>query len=257
MAWVVVALEFPYLTYNPALSIIDPRNMKTKPPTFRSVTRMTVAEKIEDLSIIGEIDQMLLDGINCKDVTNFIQLGLEELTDVKPMVLQKELRLRRARLRKKAEESESELGSDQVMFDERPAAVIPNEGRAPVVLAHNRYMKITKGMDRLIELEALYLAQRDRLDSLVRKEKELGFPFEITGREFLVAAKFLELHGKEERALQALDSGLSNDMLDIRGYSEETAEVLSKPDSRRRVISIVERLKRLKGGKGIPEASGE
>jgi hypothetical protein len=219
--------------------------MKTKPPVFGKPHSMTIAEKIEELSVIDDIDDMLREGLSCNDVAKFIQFGLEELTDVKSAVLKKELlRRRKEVLRVKP----------RPVYDERLAAIIPEKNRKPSVLSYKRYEKTTKAMDRLIELEALYLSQRDRLDYLVEKEMEHGYPFEMTGREFLVAAKFLELHGKEERAiLEAAGIGLAHDKLDIKGYSEETSEVLQKPDSRRRVVSIVERLKRVKGGKEIPE----
>jgi hypothetical protein len=213
----------------------------------RVPSHVTVAERIEDLPVINDIDEMLLEGVSSGDVAKFIKLGLEELLDVKESTLNTELKRRRSRLR--------EQPQPQVVDEnERLAAVVPPGRRKPALLSRSKYVRISKAMDRMIELEALYLAQRDRLDYLIEKEIDLGFPFEMTGREFLVAAKFLELHGKEERELLKLtNDGPAHEKLDIRGYSEETARTLRKPDSRRRVVSIVERLKRVKGGVDIPE----
>lgn len=226
--------------------------MKTAPPDFSKDSRLTIAQRLTELSVIDDVDDMLRDGISVGDVAKFIQLGLEELTDVKQNTLAKVLGQRRKAIMEA-------LPSQPV--DPRLAAIIPTEGRRVAVLSRNQYMQTVKAMDRLIELEALYLAQRDRLDTIITKEIELGFPFEMTDRTVLTAAKLLELHGKQEKELlDRIGDGPSHEKLDLKGYSEETAATLRKPDSRRRVVSIVERLKRVKGGVTIPElaeASGE
>jgi hypothetical protein len=206
---------------------------------------MTISERIGEMSVINEIDEMLSDGISCGDVAKLIQLGHEEMVDVKTKCLSNALAKRR----------HSVLGlRPKVPIDDRMASIIPTEGRRPGMLSRNQYISAHKMMDRLIELEALYLAQRDRIDSLIEKEKELGYPFEMTDRSMLTAAKLLELHGKLEKdLLDRIGGGPSDEKLDLKGYSEETARVLQKPDSRRRVVSIIERLKRVKGGVEIPE----
>lgn len=221
--------------------------MKTKPPDFRDCCKLTIAQRLSELSVIGDIDDMLRDGVSCADVAKFIQLGLEELTDVKAVSLQNVLAKRRDDL----------VVESQVVLDPRLAEILPDTGRMPTYLARRQYVTQHKMMDRLIEMEALYLAQRDRLDAIIHKEIELGFPFEMTDRSMLTAAKMLELHGKlETEILGRVGDGAVNEKLDLKGYSEETARTLRKPDSRRRVISIVERLKRVKGGVEIPELPG-
>ena len=225
--------------------------MKTKPPSFRRDFKLTVAQRLSELSIIDDIDEMLRDGISTGDVAKFIQLGLEELLDVKVNTLGKVLGQRRKDI----------MPVKSNVLDDRLSAIIPVEGRGVAQLSRNQHVVINKAMDRLVELEALYLAQRDRIDTMIEKEKDLGFPFEMTGREFIVAMKALELHGKQEKELlERIGTGPSHEKLDIEGYSKETSEVLRRPASRRRIISIVERLKRVEGGMDIPElpeASGE
>ena len=226
--------------------------MKTAPPNFRKDSRLTIAQRLSELSIIDDIDDMLRDGVSTGDVAKFVQLGLEELTDVKPNTLGKVLGQRRKAIMDV---------QPKPPVDPRLASIIPAEGRRVAVLSRNQYTQVNKAMDRLIEFEALYLAQRDRLDTIITKEIELGFPFEMTDRTVLTAAKLLELHGKQEKELlERLGDGPSHEKLDLKGYSKETAATLQKADSRRRVVSIVERLKRVKGGVDIPElaeASGE
>jgi len=227
--------------------------MKVAPPDFSKDCRLTVAQRIDELSVVDEIDEMLLDGVSCGDVAKFIQLGLEELEDVSPQYLAIALKKRRDSMVTTVPSTpEDEM---------RLAAVVPTEGRVPAKIARSKYRMATKGMDRLIELESLYLAQRDRLGAIITKEQELGFPFEVTDRVVMAAAKLLELHGQQEKdLLERLGDGPAHEKLDLKGYTKETAETLRKPDSRRRVVSIVERLRRVKGGVSIPqlpEASGE
>ena len=218
----------------------------TDPPTFPS--KQSVADRIAALRSIDDIDEMLLEGSSCGDVAKLIQLGLEELLDVSHDTLARMLRERRSGLQERAKKQQEEGG--------REAAIVPVTGRIAGKLARNQYDRIRKGIERMIELECVYLAARDRVDGLFVKEQELGFPFEMTGREILVLAKLLEQHRKEDEFVRAImGDGLSHEKLDLRGYSEETARVLSKPDSRRRVVSIVERLKRVHGGRDIPELS--
>lgn len=226
--------------------------MKTEPPSFRKDSRLTIAQRLSELSIIDDIDDMLRDGVSTGDVAKFIQLGLEELTDVKTNTLTRSLSTRRKAIMDV---------QPTAPLDPRLAAIIPVQGRRVAQLSRNQYVAVNKSMDRLIELEAIYLAQRDRLDTIIQKEQDLGFPFEMTDRTVLTAVKVLEVHGKQEQELlDRLGDGPSHEALDIKGYSKETAETLQKPDSRRRVVSIVERLKRVGGPKKIPElkeASGE
>jgi hypothetical protein len=227
--------------------------MKTAPPDFRKDSSLTISQRLNELSIIDDVDEMLREGVSTGDVAKFIQLGLEELIDVKAGSLGDAL----ARRRKTIMEVHP-----SPLIDPRLAAIMPvGAARRVACLSRNQYVKTNQGMDRLIELEALYLAQRDRLDNIITKENELGFPFEMTDRTMLTAAKLIELHGNQEKAIfDRLGDGPSHEKLDLKGYSEETAETLQKPDSRRRVVSIVERLKRVKGGRDIPalvEVSGE
>jgi len=215
---------------------------------FRS--KMTIGERIEDLSVIEDIDEMLIEGSSCGDVARFIHDGLEELTDVKLGSLQGALDERRKKLRKSL-----------VPVEEQPAVCYPPSGgntRRIGRLASNQYQRVRKGIDRMIELECSYLAARDRLDMILDKEQDAGFPFEMTGREFVVLGKLLELHGKEhDRVRAAMGDGPAHEKLDLKGYSEETAQVLSNPASRRRVVSIVERLKLVRGGRDIPMSDEE
>jgi len=226
--------------------------MKTLPPSFKKDKTLTVAQRLSELNVIEDIDEMLVDGVSTGDVAKFIQLGLEELVDVKFSTLTNVLAKRRREVLD---------AKPEVVVNERLAAIVPTKGRKPAFLARDQYNKQSMLLDQLIEAQSVYLAQRDRLDWIIQKEQDLGFPFEMTDRTVLTVLKALETYGKIEKELfERLGSGPAHEKLSIEGYSKETSETLQKPDSRRRVVSIIERLKRVKGGAEIPEltkASGE
>jgi hypothetical protein len=95
----------------------------------------------------------------------------------------------------------------------------------------------------MVELEALYLAKRDRIDRWMELESEVGAFSDRLGSEIVNAAKVLGQHFSIAQELGLVEAGDSLKMtLDFKHYSKSTAEVLSKPESRHRVISIVERL---------------
>jgi hypothetical protein len=177
--------------------------------------KLTVRERLVRLTAIDDVDEMLLEGMSARDVAKFIQLGLAELTDVKEQTLV------------------NELGKYNIFGCRRPG-----------VMARDQYRTQRQGIDRMIELESLYLAQRDRVDALMLQEQTEGELCAVTDRAVVAAAKLLEQHCREEQQLlDRAQGGPAHEKLEIHGYSEETAEVLAKPDSRRRVISIVERLR--------------
>lgn len=216
--------------------------------------KLTVSERLVRLTAIDDVDEMLLEGMAVGDVAKFIQLGLGELDDVNERTLANELGNYRKTLDGKVSESKREALAEMVPKDIFGC-------RRPGVMARDQYRAQREGIDRMIELESLYLAQRDRIDALILQEQSMGELCAGTDRAVVAAAKLLEQHSREEQQLfDRAQGGPSHEKLNIHGYSEETAEVLAKPDSRRRVISIVERLRRVRGSRQIPElpeAAGE
>lgn len=67
-----------------------------------------------------------------------------------------------------------------------------------------------------IEIEALYLSMRDRLDMLVELEQSRGMPFSQTGAEFLAAGRLISMHGEIEGNLRdaAVESNQAEDVED-------------------------------------------
>ncbi len=62
-------------------------------------------------------------------------------------------------------------------------------GRRISAVSRAQYLAVKAGVDRLIELESMYLAQRDRIDAIIEKEQELGYPFEMTDRSMITGSQ--------------------------------------------------------------------
>ena len=60
--------------------------------------RVTLAEKIEDLPIINEVDEMILEGVSTTDIAKYIQNTFELLTEVTPNSLRIALDKRKVKL---------------------------------------------------------------------------------------------------------------------------------------------------------------
>ena len=129
-------------------------------------------------------------------------------------------------------------------------------------LAKTMYRRMTRGLDELIELQSMYLSQRDRIGWLMKLEQDSGIPLEPVSDEMDKGRKMLVDLAKIRSELQGGHSQVGGASLDVQGYSRETVAVLSRPESRRRIVSIVERLTRLRveehsGPDTMASASGE
>jgi hypothetical protein len=209
---------------------------------------VTVADRLGDLKSISDIDDMLIEGSSAPDVAKFIHIGLKRLEDVPEVTLVDALKARRTALREEQDED----------FPARNISEDSTRARAPGKLARSVYFQMRRQMDEMIELECLFLSLRDRIDALVEKEAELGVPFEHTHREYLAAAKLLREY-REARIAMEGHGGMDEVSLklSVRGYSQRTRAVLAKPEARRRVFSVIERLSRIAGGRDIPELVGD
>jgi len=208
---------------------------------------VTVADRLGDLKSINDIDDMLLEGSSAPDVARFIHIGLKRLEDVPEQTLVEALKLRRTALREEQEED----------FPARNVSEDSTRARSPGKLARLNYFQMRRQMDEMIELESLFLSLRDRIDALVAKEGEMGVPFEHTHREYLAAAKLLREYREARLAMVGHGMDEVSLKLSVRGYSQRTREVLAKPEARRRVFSVIERLTRIAGGRDIPMLVGD
>lgn len=233
-----------------------------KPP---KVPRASVAKAIENLAFVDDVDTMLIENVSITEVARFIQEDQKQLPNVGRKTLLNELTRRRNIIRDEAdvdatiEESLSgeEEGSDEDEDFVQSASQAFGPKKTNVVnisrLARSAYKRSNVRVRELFELEAIYLAQRYRLDRLIDFESEKQVVLKETGREFVYATDTIEkmISLKEKMGILG-DWDRPHITRDYKGYSEETKQVLQKPEARRRVLSLVERL----GGLGkLPEGA--
>lgn len=242
---------------------------------------------IGNLPFVKTVDLMLMEGTPAVDVAKFIQEDQRALTEVKTVSLANALLRRRDDLRKQASERVAEdskrwfntagnPANDELLDDDEdddgdmddgsepealPGGRVGEVGQMlPSVIAKKIYERhVERGIDELVEVEALYIAQRHRIDRLTRLEAEKGGYIDNLNREFAVAHAMLGLRIEMKKTLGLTDGDQKfREQLDIKGYSEKTQQTLSNPESRHRVVSLVEKLARMEERKRRKEteASG-
>jgi hypothetical protein len=243
----------------------------------------TVAQLIEALPCIRTIDTMLLEGAAGADVAKFIHDDQSMLLDIAPKLLTNTLLKRRAKLKADAvkqfeeqtkdwltnikpepdDEEDGEEADDEKSEDdgEEDGAVenldgvldmlglpmLPDQAKKILPSAFSReiYKRTQGGIDEIIELEALYMTQRARIDRLVQVEGVKGGYIENIYKEMNSASDLLMKRVAVREKLGQIDGDSKfREQLDVAGYSKETTAVLAVAESRHRVISIMERIRR-------------
>jgi hypothetical protein len=121
---------------------------------------------------------------------------------------------------------------------------------------------VNNGLDELNELERLYRLQMKRVEIDVGNEEKINKLFPTTGREIFVAMKLLKQSADLKMDLGLLKrqlgevSVVGENAAEISSrYNDETVgQVLTDPDSRRKVFGMVTTLLRL-GGKADIDAA--
>lgn len=210
--------------------------------------KLSVVEQIALLSCIEEVDQMLLGEATTADIARFIQIERGELTDVNERTVAKALGDRRRDLLMEASaiveaDEEADDGETAAMQD----AIRP---RMPGAIARGAYRKMRLGMDALIELESLYLSARDRIGAIMEWEADNQRFYGDMHKEFATAAGIIEKHAKLSTELGGLGGQDRFSMrLDIKGvrhrHGATIADVLAKPESRHKVLALLDQLRDL------------
>lgn len=257
-----------------------------------SSRRPGAREHIANLPFVKTVDQMLLEGVSCPDVAKFIQDDQGALDDFSADTLAEALRDRRDELRKAAgppaeserrwfdrdtpeeQDDEDNLGAQarkgakvftlhqgggrKGKGDSGGSKIPSNENYErplPSSFARNLYKKLGKGIEELVESEALYLSQRARIDRLSDIEYESNGYLESLNRDYGKALDILRARVDIKEKLGLFDGDEKfRETLDIKSYSDKTAEVLNKPESRRRIVSLLERISKMgSGGETTPD----
>jgi len=217
----------------------------------------TVAERVEQLNFIDEVDELLLEGSSASDVARYIQQTMMKLKDVALKTLVKVLTERRKQLKEESDEEE-EL-SIVAMSNAHPASDGPHirinpdtrkiEGdinRSPTSLARVMYDRYVGNFNLLLELESIYLSQRDRISRMMLIEERLGMPLDDLGKEFDIARKLLVAHANVQKSLGLHENPHSSELslsLTLKGMKSklgaDVLDTLKDPQSRHKVLNAL------------------
>jgi len=219
--------------------------MATAKRPARPRAKQKVGKLVEALPFLGEIDEMLIENVPSSIVAQFIQHDKGELTDINPESLANALTVRR----RQKQETDGWWGAPQSTDwgeDDDLRAMIKYR-RLPATpgrVARSLYKRAEGGVKDMLELEASYLVKRDRCDRMLELEALSGAFSDITTRAL---DSMDETLWKRIQAQAKLNQGKPEGIemsLSIKNYSQETMEVLSNPESRHRIMSLLERMTR-------------
>jgi hypothetical protein len=205
--------------------------------------KLSVVEQVDLLPCIREVDEMLLGEATTADVARVIQRDRGLLTDVKEGTLAKALGQRRRDLLLAVSQEAREFAPESAAMQD---AIVP---RIPGAIARGAYERMQTGVDDIIELESMYLSVRDRIGAIMQWEQENERFHGDLHKDFSVATKMIELHAKLKNELGMGGGDRLSVRLDVTGmkskFGATIAEVFAKPESRHRVLSLIDQLKKV------------
>lgn len=196
--------------------------MKRKAP-------VSIEARLVNLPQYEEIREMLLENESPSQITDIIQKEYRQL-----------LEFERSSVRTALVKHRRKIRQDPSNVIETPKT----HRRALSQVVRRRYDGVIQGINRMMDLEAVYLVQRDRLDAMLEQEQETGIFNPQVTREFVAIVGTLLAHLKCEMAALGVPEKEEQMMVSFERYSKEAAKALSNPESRRRVVSILERIQR-------------
>lgn len=229
---------------------------------------LTVAERVEALDFVEEVDALLLEGSPATDVARYIQKTMMKLKDVAFGTLVKTIKARRKRLEEEAAQEDDDdgelpagLGELLAVANVHPAATAPSQHldpqsnkiigdapRTPSTLSRLMYEKYVGGFNSLLEVESMYLAQRDRISWMMLLEQRLKMPIDDLGKELDIARKLLMAHANIQEKLGLTGDGRGqgaelNLSLTLKGLQSrlgaDVLETLKDPQSRHKILNAL------------------
>lgn len=209
-------------------------------------------QQIEALPCLNNIDTMLLEGMSAPDIAKWLHEEQEVLQDFDPESIAAALQLRRRQKQTAARQyhAHADEEADDDFYGEGEAVVARPQKREvvrPSFIAKGLYERTRKSMNEIIEYEALFLAQRDRVEHMMILEGERGIFARDVGEEVKIAGGLLKDRVKARKELGEIGNKANSDIpqMDMAKYSSNTVKALQNPESRHRVIDIVQRMARL------------
>lgn len=227
----------------------DPEDLENKPedkaperphkPRIRPVSRITSGtySKLRSARCFTEIDRRLRLGWSCADLARAIHEEFDELRDTSVKYLRKLIE----RYRSSIPPAELSMMSSNSF------------------IARTATSKIANGIDELSEIERLYAIQMKRINIDLKNEETINKLFGSTGNEIFIAMKLLKQSadlkmdlGLTKRQLGSVEmTGQMAAEIGQRHGNENLGKVMADPSSRRKVLSIAERLMALAERAGI------
>lgn len=198
-------------------------------PSIRPVSRTPkkAAASLQDCQCFEEVDRRLRLGWTSPDLQKFIQEESSELTNLSSAYVQK-------------------------MIDNYRKSIPPAElllTTQNTAVATNAAARMANGLEELDKLQQLWDLQMERIKIDFETEKKINKLFPSTGREVFYAMKIVNQTsqlkmdlGIAKRQLGEVSvSGTAAVAIGAR-YDEGVGKVISDPDSRRKVLGMVEAL---------------
>lgn len=203
-------------------------------PSIRPVSRepKKAATALQDCRCFDEVDRRIRMGWSSPNLVAFIQEDQKELDHLSSGYVQKML--------------------DAYRKSIPPAELLLTTQNTAVAM--HATQRLTNGLEELEKLNELYDLQMERVRIDVANEKKINKLFNTTGREIFYAMKIL----KQTSELK-MDLGLAKRQLgevSVSGaaavqisdrYNDGIGKVMADPDSRRKVLGMVETLIALSG----------
>lgn len=210
----------------------DKKDLPARSGVRRSPTQKRFG-RLMGMKCFPEVKRRIKEGYPLADIACYVQKERGEYGDVKRVSL------------------EVTLGEYRTSLS--PAELVANTIPKAALKAEE---KLAKGIDELAELEALFRQQKKRLDAFEKQQTTMGLhlPSRAHVAEMEIAMHLLTrmLDKKMDLGLLKRNLGSLNLMESkaaeaARGkFGADVADHLKDPDTRQKIISIVERLRRIK-----------
>ena len=202
-------------------------------PSIRPVSREVPKRRgssLRECRCFDEVERRVRMGWTSAAVAKMIQIEYKELTDLSQRYVAK-------------------------MVDEFRKTIPPAElvlSTSNPMVARNAQKKLATGLNELEELEKLYEIQKKRVAIDFENEQKINKLFPTTGREIFFAMKLLKQSADLKMDLGILKRQLGEVSVTAQAagavagrYGDEVGQTLTDPDSRRRVLGMVETLRQL------------
>lgn len=210
-----------------------------------------VYESIEHLGCVKTVDTMLLEGAKPVDVARFIQIDNKMLTGVSEATLANALSQRKKALQDAMESAtsgyEEDGGTedgDETLGDSDDWEGIRKSPNRVSAIANKVYERAQSGVQEILELEAIYLTSRERVDRALDLEHTKQIYIKDLSKDLASLGSLLVQMHRVKKDLGITTRSAKSITSNFKGLSEKTALTLGTPESRRKVIDIVDRLAR-------------